>query len=93
MLDSTVPGAMALTGQSDDASAESPAAMFALLGSVVAELSAATGVHADPGVVLAGRAAPAGLTRQVCARLPGLAGARVMEVEALDRPDPAPLSG
>ena len=62
-------GGMALTGYADGAPVVSPAAGFGLLGVVagqLAEATRATGleVRADPGEVLAGRAALAGLGRR-----------------------------
>jgi CoA-transferase family III len=62
-------GGMALTGQADGAPAASPAPAFGLLSTVVAELAAvtrATGVEvrADPGELLAGRAALSGFSRR-----------------------------
>ena len=62
-------GGMALTGRADGAPVGSPAPAFGLLSTVVAELAAvtrATGVEvrADPGELLAGRAALAGFRRR-----------------------------
>jgi hypothetical protein len=62
-------GGMALTGRADGAPVGSPAPAFGLLSTVVAELAAvtrATGVEvrADPGELLAGRAAVAGFRRR-----------------------------
>jgi hypothetical protein len=62
-------GGMALTGFADDVPVASPAAGFGLLGLVVrqlAEATRATGleVRADPGEILAGRAALAGFSRR-----------------------------
>jgi hypothetical protein len=62
-------GGMALTGYADGGPAASPAAGFGLLGLTVrqlAEATRATGleVRADPGEILAGRAALAGFDRR-----------------------------
>ena len=62
-------GGMALTGQADGAPVASPAPAFGLLSTVVAELASvtrATGVEvrADPGELLAGRAALSGFSRR-----------------------------
>jgi CoA-transferase family III len=62
-------GGMALTGQADGAPTASPAAAFGLLSTVTGELAAvtrATGVEvrADPGELVAGRAALAGFRRR-----------------------------
>src|ERR1700722_3039143 len=62
-------GGMALTGYADGGPTASPAAAFGLLGLTVrqlAEATRATGlqVRADPGELLAGRAALAGFTRR-----------------------------
>src|ERR1700722_20128842 len=62
-------GGMALTGQADGAPVASPAPAFGLLSAVVGELAAATRaagveVRADPGELVAGRAALAGFRRR-----------------------------
>jgi hypothetical protein len=62
-------GGMALTGHADGAPAASPAPVFGLLSAVVSELAAVTRamgveVRADPGELVAGRAAAAGLRRR-----------------------------
>src|SRR5580658_655701 len=62
-------GGMALTGYADGGPVASPAAGFGLLGLAVrqlAEATRATGleVRADPGEILAGRAALAGFSRR-----------------------------
>jgi hypothetical protein len=62
-------GGMALTGQADGTPAASPAPAFGLLSAVVAELAAVTRstgveVRADPGELVAGRAAVAGFRRR-----------------------------
>jgi hypothetical protein len=62
-------GGMALTGQADGAPVASPAPAFGLLSTVVAELASvtrATGVEvrADPGELVAGRAALSGFSRR-----------------------------
>jgi hypothetical protein len=62
-------GGMALTGQADGAPAASPAPAFGLLAAVVSELAAVTRstgveVRADPGELVAGRAALAGFRRR-----------------------------
>ena len=62
-------GGMALTGQADGAPVASPAPAFGLLSAVAGELAAvtrATGVEvrADPGELVAGRAALAGFRRR-----------------------------
>jgi hypothetical protein len=62
-------GGMALTGQPDRAPVASPAPAFGLLSAVVGELAAATRkagfeVRADPGELVAGRAALAGFRRR-----------------------------
>ena len=62
-------GGMALTGQADGAPAASPAPAFGLLSTVVSELAAVTRstgveVRADPGELVAGRAALAGFRRR-----------------------------
>jgi hypothetical protein len=62
-------GGMALTGQADGAPVASPAPAFGLLCAVVEELAAVTGatgveVRADPGELVAGRAALSGLRRR-----------------------------
>jgi hypothetical protein len=62
-------GGMALTGQPDGAPAASPAPAFGLLCAAVGELAAATRstgveVRADPGELVAGRAALAGFGRR-----------------------------
>ncbi len=62
-------GGMALTGHADGLPSLTPAAAFWLLGQVTDELALATGtvglsVRADPGELIAGRAALAGFTRQ-----------------------------
>ena len=62
-------GGMALTGPADAAPVASPAPAFGLLGAVVAELAAVTRavgveVRADPGELVAGRAALAGFRRR-----------------------------
>ena len=62
-------GGMALTGQADGAPVASPAPAFGLLSAVVAELASATRatgveVRADPGELVAGRAALSGFSRR-----------------------------
>jgi hypothetical protein len=62
-------GGMALTGHADGAPAASPAPAFGLLSAVVSELAALTRstgveVRADPGELVAGRAAVAGFRRR-----------------------------
>jgi hypothetical protein len=62
-------GGMALTGHADGPPAASPAPAFGLLSAVVSELAAVTRstgveVRADPGELVAGRAAVAGLRRR-----------------------------
>jgi hypothetical protein len=62
-------GGMALTGHADGPPVASPAAAFGLLSAVVGELAGVTGatgveVRADPGELLAGRAALGGLRRR-----------------------------
>jgi CoA-transferase family III len=62
-------GGMALTGQADGTPVASPAPAFGLLSAVVSELAAVTRstgveVRADPGELVAGRAAVAGLRRR-----------------------------
>jgi len=62
-------GGMALTGWADGAPVASPAPAFGLLSAVAAELASVTGatgveVRADPGELLAGRAALAGFRRR-----------------------------
>jgi hypothetical protein len=62
-------GGMALTGRADGLPVASPAPAFGLLAAAVAELAAATGsvgveVRADPGELVAGRAALAGWRRR-----------------------------
>src|ERR1700728_200998 len=62
-------GGMALTGHADGAPASSPAPAFGLLSAVVSELAAVTRstgveVRADPGELVAGRAAVAGFRRR-----------------------------
>jgi hypothetical protein len=62
-------GGMALTGRADGAPVASPAPAFGLLSAVVAELAAVTRsigveVRADPGELVAGRAAVAGFRRR-----------------------------
>jgi len=62
-------GGMALTGRADGAPVASPAPAFGLLSTVVAELAAATRatgveVRADPGELVAGRAALSGFSRR-----------------------------
>jgi hypothetical protein len=62
-------GGMALTGQADGAPVASPASAFGLLSAVVTELAAVTRstgveVRADPGELVAGRAALAGFRRR-----------------------------
>jgi hypothetical protein len=62
-------GGMALTGQADGAPAASPAPAFGLLCAVAGELATVTGatgveVRADPGELVAGRAALAGFRRR-----------------------------
>src|SRR5580693_7699185 len=62
-------GGMALTGQADGTPVASPAPAFGLLSAVVSELAAVTRstgveVRADPGELLAGRAAVAGFRRR-----------------------------
>jgi hypothetical protein len=62
-------GGMALTGQADGAPAASPAPAFGLLCAVAGELAAVTRaggveVRADPGELVAGRAALAGFSRR-----------------------------
>jgi CoA-transferase family III len=62
-------GGMALTGQADGAPVASPAPAFGLLTTVIGELAAATRatgveVRADPGELVAGRAALAGFRRR-----------------------------
>jgi hypothetical protein len=62
-------GGMALTGHADGAPAASPAPAFGLLSAVASELAAVTRstgveVRADPGELVAGRAAVAGFRRR-----------------------------
>ncbi|HEX4089712.1 MAG TPA: CoA transferase [Trebonia sp.] len=62
-------GGMALTGDADGAPVASPAPAFGLLSSVVSELASVTRsvgaeVRADPGELMAGRAALAGFLRR-----------------------------
>src|ERR1700722_13529233 len=62
-------GGMALTGRTDGPPVASPAAAFGLLSAVVAELAAVTRgtgveVRADPGELVAGRAALGGFRRR-----------------------------
>jgi hypothetical protein len=62
-------GGMALTGHADGVPAASPAPAFGLLSAVVSELAAVTRstgveVRADPGELVSGRAAVAGLRRR-----------------------------
>src|ERR1700722_20252969 len=62
-------GGMELTGKPDGAPVASPAAAFGLLSALVGDLAAVTGsagveVRADPGELVAGRAALAGLWRR-----------------------------
>ncbi len=69
MLGWAASGGMALTGQPEGAPVASPAAAFGLLSALVGELAAVTGaagveVRADPGELVAGRAALAGLRRR-----------------------------
>jgi CoA-transferase family III len=69
VLDWAASGAMALTGHRDDLPVVSPAPAFATLRLVTGQLADATRetgntVRADPGVLLTGRAALAGLSRR-----------------------------
>ena len=69
MLGWAASGGMALTGQADGAPVASPAPAFGLLSAVVAELASATRatgveVRADPGELVAGRAALSGFSRR-----------------------------
>jgi hypothetical protein len=62
-------GGMALTGHADGPPVASPAAAFGLLSALAGELAAVTGatgveVRADPGELVAGRAALAGFRRR-----------------------------
>ena len=69
MLGWAASGGMALTGQADGAPVASPAPAFGLLSTVVGELASVTRaigveVRADPGELVAGRAALSGFSRR-----------------------------